>query len=171
PVGKLAVQILEVLERAGETVDRTGGGQSSDDGSATGLSTFAVESDDGGDDGSDPAPGTTTGSNGNAGGNLQVGDDAGSGGTVVLLDATRSDRSYARVVNPFFRAFVTLSTPPTLQLRYDRDLAGELDRKITAARAALGDRSSAVVHEESYLGLARLTGGRVDSSSVRRDRP
>ncbi|MFW6376695.1 MAG: class I SAM-dependent methyltransferase [archaeon] len=98
-------------------------------------------------------------------------DLVGSGGTVVLLDATRSDRSYARVVNPFFRAFVTLSTPPTLQLRYDRDLAGELDRKITAARAALGDRSSAVVHEESYLGLARLTGGRVDSSSVRRDRP
>lgn len=90
------------------------------------------------------------------------------GGTVVLLDAMLSDRSYAPFVNPFFRAFVTLSTPPTLQMRYDRDLAGDLDRKVTAARAALRDRSREVAHEESFLGFARLTGGRIDSRSTAR---
>jgi len=88
------------------------------------------------------------------------------GGNVVLLDATLSDRSYAPFVNPFFRAFVTLSTPPTLQLRYDRDLAGDLDRKVTTAREALRDRSRGVAHEESFLGFARLTGGRVDSTPI-----
>jgi ubiquinone/menaquinone biosynthesis C-methylase UbiE len=88
-------------------------------------------------------------------------DLVGSGGNVVLLDATESDRSYAPVVNPVFRAFVTLSTPPTLQLRYDRDLTGDLDRKVSAAREALRSRSSAVAHEDRFLGFARLTGGRV----------
>ena len=88
-------------------------------------------------------------------------DLVGSGGNVVLLDATLSDRFYGSVVNPFFKAFVTLSTPPTLQLRYDRDLTADLDRKVKAARDALRDRSSAIANEESFLGFARLTGGRI----------
>jgi phosphatidylethanolamine/phosphatidyl-N-methylethanolamine N-methyltransferase len=86
----------------------------------------------------------------------------GAGGTVVLLDATLSDRPFGPVVNPFFRGFVTLSTPPTRRLRYDRDLAADLDRKVTAARDALRERSSAIVQEESALGLVRLTGGRIE---------
>jgi ubiquinone/menaquinone biosynthesis C-methylase UbiE len=89
-------------------------------------------------------------------------DLVGPGGNVVLLDATLSDRPSAPIVNPFFRAFVTLSTPPTLQLRYDRDLAGDLDRKVTAARESLRHRSTAIAHEERFLGFARLTGGRVN---------
>ena len=89
-------------------------------------------------------------------------DLVGSDGNVVLLDATRSDRPYAPIVNPFFGAFVTLSTPPTVQVRYDRDLTGDLDGKVQAARAALRSRSSAVAHEERFLGFARLTGGRVE---------
>ncbi|MFT4891574.1 MAG: phosphatidylethanolamine/phosphatidyl-N-methylethanolamine N-methyltransferase [Halobacteriales archaeon] len=88
-------------------------------------------------------------------------DLVGAGGNVVLLDATLSDRPYGPVVNPFFRAFVALSTPPTLQVRYDRDLAADLDRKVRSARDALRERSGAIAHEESFLGFARLTGGRI----------
>lgn len=89
-------------------------------------------------------------------------DLVGPGGNVVLLDATLSDRSYGPVVNPIFRGFVTLSTPPTLQLRYDRDLAADLDRKVSVARDTLRKRSGAIAHEESVLGFARLTGGQIE---------
>jgi len=86
----------------------------------------------------------------------------GDGGNVVLVDAASSDRPYAAPVNALFRAVVILSTPPTLQFRYDRDPQATLDRRVDAARDALRDRSSAVARETHALGVVRLTGGRID---------
>ncbi len=84
-----------------------------------------------------------------------------SSGTVVLADAAPAGPPYGPLVNPPFRAFVTVSTPPTTRLRYDRDLAAHLDERVSAAHAALGDRASAAAAERHCLGLVRLTGGRV----------
>ncbi len=84
------------------------------------------------------------------------------GGNVVLVDAASSERAYAAPVNALFRAVVILSTPPTLQFRYDRDPQATLDRRVDAARDALRDRSSSIAHETHALGVVRLTGGRID---------
>ncbi|WP_135819758.1 class I SAM-dependent methyltransferase [Halostella litorea] len=82
-------------------------------------------------------------------------------GTVVLLDAARSERRVAAPVNAAFRAVTVLSTPSTLQLRYDDSPHERLFERMTAARAALRRRAAAVAHEERWLGIVRLTGGRV----------
>lgn len=85
-----------------------------------------------------------------------------SDGTVVLADAAPAGRPYGPLVNPPFRAFVTVSTPPTTRLRYERDLAAHLDERVSAAHAALRDRATAVASERHLLGLVRLAGGRLD---------
>ncbi len=86
-----------------------------------------------------------------------------SSGTVVLVDAAPADPPYGPLVNPPFRAFVTVSTPPTTRLRYERDLAAHLDERVSAAHATLRDRATAVAEERHLLGLVRLAGGRVGS--------
>jgi len=86
-----------------------------------------------------------------------------SAGTVVLVDAAPASPPSGPLVNPPFRAFVTVSTPPTTRLRYERDLAARLDERVSAAHAALRDRARAVAEERHLLGLVRLTGGRVGS--------
>lgn len=88
--------------------------------------------------------------------------DLAPGGHVVLVDAAPSDHPAAAPVNAAFRAAVVLSTPPTTRLRYDRDVAGELDRRVAAGRRALRERSTATAEAEYLAGLVRLTGGRVE---------
>jgi ubiquinone/menaquinone biosynthesis C-methylase UbiE len=85
------------------------------------------------------------------------------GGHLVLVDAgsSDSDRAYARLVDAAFRAVVVLSTPPTTQLRYDRDPQALLDRRVADARDALGARAEALADERRALGVVRLTGGRI----------
>jgi phosphatidylethanolamine/phosphatidyl-N-methylethanolamine N-methyltransferase len=87
--------------------------------------------------------------------------DLAAGGNVVLVDAAPSKRPYGPLVNLSFRAFVVLSTPPTTQLRYDRDLLGGLEAAATDAREALRDRSTAITDSEHLLGFVRVTGGRI----------
>jgi len=87
-------------------------------------------------------------------------DDGDGGGNVGLLDAARSDRRAAAPVNLAFDAFTVLSTPPTLRLRYDEPVGGQLRERVDAARAAL-DRRAGAAHETHLLGLLRLSAGRV----------
>ncbi|WP_254522967.1 class I SAM-dependent methyltransferase [Natrinema caseinilyticum] len=89
-------------------------------------------------------------------------DLVGSDGTVVLANAARSETWYAPPVNAVFRAIVILSTPPTMQLRYENDPHIRLDEKIDAAHARLRHRSAAVADETHVLGVVRLTGGRLE---------
>ena len=91
--------------------------------------------------------------------------DLADGGTVVLVDAAPSDRAYGPLVNAPFRAFATVSTPPTTKLRYDRDLLASLDDRVGTAHRTLRERAVAVAAEEHALGLVRLTGGRVAAST------
>ncbi|MFC7215494.1 class I SAM-dependent methyltransferase [Saliphagus sp. GCM10025334] len=84
------------------------------------------------------------------------------GGHLVLVNAGRSERWYAPPVNALFGIVVALSTPPTTRLRYDRDLSGQLDRKVRDAHDRLRARASAVAHETYAGGVVRLTGGRID---------
>jgi ubiquinone/menaquinone biosynthesis C-methylase UbiE len=88
-------------------------------------------------------------------------DIVGSGGRVVLLDAARSDRRYAPPINAALQAVTVLSTPPTRKIRYDAPPDERLTERVTAARDALRERSDAVAREEHWLGIIRLTGGRV----------
>ncbi|WP_226041134.1 class I SAM-dependent methyltransferase [Natrinema sp. DC36] len=89
-------------------------------------------------------------------------DLVGSDGTVVLANAARSREWYAPPVNAVFRAIVVLSTPPTMQLRYESDPHIRLDEKIDAAHARLRERAVAVADETHIFGVVRLTGGRLD---------
>lgn len=82
----------------------------------------------------------------------------GSGGTVALLNATRSRRAYGPVVNLPFRAFVYASTPG--KRRFD-DPTEVLDRRVTAGHRALERRCERTVHTDGALGLVRLTAGQV----------
>ena len=81
--------------------------------------------------------------------------------TVGLLDAARSDHRAAAPVNLAFDAFTVLSTPPTLQLRYDEPIGGHLHERVIAAREVL-DRRGDAAHETHLLGLVRLSVGTVD---------
>ncbi|WP_121822283.1 class I SAM-dependent methyltransferase [Halostella salina] len=89
-------------------------------------------------------------------------DLVGAGGNVVLLDAALSDRAVAAPVNAAFRAVTVLSTPPTLKLRYVDSPHERLRQRVAEAREALRGRASAVAHEDHWLGIVRLTGGRID---------
>ena len=82
-------------------------------------------------------------------------------GGVVLLDMALSDDSRAAPVNALFRALTVLSTPPTLQLRYDPPPHDLLRERVEAARGALLDRARASHQEAPVLGIVRLTGGRM----------
>lgn len=88
-------------------------------------------------------------------------DLVGSGGRVVLVNATSSRRWYAPPVNAALRAVTVLSTPPTTRLRYEDDPVERLDERIGTAHDRLRERSSAVADETHALGAVRLTGGRV----------
>lgn len=82
----------------------------------------------------------------------------GSGGTVALLNATRSRRAYGPVVNLPFRAFVYASTPG--KRRFD-DPTGVLDRRVAAGHRTVERRCDRTVHDDGALGLVRLTAGHV----------
>ncbi len=82
------------------------------------------------------------------------------GGRVVLANAARSERWYGPAVNGLFGAIVRVSTPPATRLRYDEDLTGKLDRRITTAHDRLRARGPTSEHT-AYLGLVRLTGATV----------
>jgi len=85
-------------------------------------------------------------------------------GHVVLVNAARSDAGtpLGPIVNAAFGAVVVLSTPPTMKLRYDRDLTDTLDRRIRTAHDRLRERSSAVADARHLGGIVRLTGGRLE---------
>jgi SAM-dependent methyltransferase len=85
----------------------------------------------------------------------------GTAGRVGLLDAARSDHRAAAPVNLAFDAFTVLSTPPTLQLRYDEPIGGHLHERVIATREVL-DRRGDAAHETHLLGLVRLSVGTVD---------
>jgi len=88
--------------------------------------------------------------------------DLAAGGTVVLVDAGPSRRSYGPLLNGPLRAFTTVSTPPTTKLRYEEDVLDRLDARLAAGHDALRRRAAAVAHEDHLLGMVRLTGGRLD---------
>lgn len=83
-------------------------------------------------------------------------------GTVVLVDAALSDRRVAAPLNGAFRALTVLSTPPTMQFRYDPSPHDVLRERVTSARETLDARASATVHHEHLLGIVRVSGGQVD---------
>ncbi|NHN42511.1 methyltransferase domain-containing protein [Halorubellus sp. JP-L1] len=87
-------------------------------------------------------------------------------GNVVLVDAALSDRAVARPLNAAFRALTVLSTPPTLQFRYDPSPHDVLRERVRTARDALRERSSATAHREHLLGVVRVTGGRIQRAVV-----
>jgi phosphatidylethanolamine/phosphatidyl-N-methylethanolamine N-methyltransferase len=84
-------------------------------------------------------------------------------GTVVLVDAALSDRPIATPLNMAFRALTVLSTPPTLQFRYDPSPHDLLRERVRDARRALSSRVDAEFHREHLLGVVRVTGGRIGS--------
>lgn len=78
-------------------------------------------------------------------------------GRIVLLDASPSRHAIGRVLNPVFRAFVRVTTPPTTQLSYGEPPAAVLDARVQAARDAL-DAQASIVHDEQLCGgYLRLT--------------
>jgi ubiquinone/menaquinone biosynthesis C-methylase UbiE len=83
------------------------------------------------------------------------------GGHLVLVDAAESDERYAAPINAAFRAVTVLSMPPTLKFKYENSPHERLVRRVRDARRALRARSDAVVHEDHWFGIVRLTGGRV----------
>jgi len=86
-------------------------------------------------------------------------------GYLVLLNAKSSEEPVGRLLAPLFRAIVVLSTPPTTQLRYDRDMVAALDERVTAAHDQLRANADAVAEHSSALGFLSLTGGRIGSAS------
>lgn len=82
------------------------------------------------------------------------------GGRIALLDAAPSDRLAAVPLDAAFRAFVVLSTPPTLQFRYASPPWRALADRIRAARRPVADRTVDRRHDEFGLGFVRLTSGR-----------
>ncbi|WP_254862543.1 class I SAM-dependent methyltransferase [Halovivax gelatinilyticus] len=89
-------------------------------------------------------------------------DLVGPGGRIVLANAARTHGPAAALVNSAFGAVVRLSTPPTRKLRYEDDITGRLDRRISTAHGRLRARATATYEHRSHLGLIRLTGGVVD---------
>jgi ubiquinone/menaquinone biosynthesis C-methylase UbiE len=83
------------------------------------------------------------------------------GGHLVLVDAAESDERYAAPINAAFRAVTVLSTPPTFTFEYENSPHERLVRRVRDARRTLRARSDAIVHENHWLGVIRLTGGRV----------
>lgn len=90
--------------------------------------------------------------------------DLARGGTLVLVDAARTERGgpVGSALNLAFDGVVVASTPPTLQVRYPEDPAATLGERVRAARATLRARSTATAHEEFLGGVVRLTGGRIE---------
>ena len=82
-------------------------------------------------------------------------------GHLVLVNAMRSDRRFAPVINAVFRAIVVASTPPTKQLRYESDPVERLDARVTAAHDRLRLRSNAVLEATALFGIVRLLGGQI----------
>lgn len=83
----------------------------------------------------------------------------GPGGRIALLNATRSRRPYAPLVNAPFRAFVLVSTPG--KRRFETPAHELLDRRVEAGHAAVERHCERAVHEDHLLGLLRLAAGRV----------
>lgn len=84
------------------------------------------------------------------------------GGRIGLLDATMSDEACGVFLNPVFGAFVALTAPPTLQLRYEDQPAAVLEERVSTARAALAERGDIRVDERLVGGFLRLTVGGVE---------
>lgn len=91
------------------------------------------------------------------------------GGRVALLDATTSDHSAGRVLNPAFRAFARGTAPAESTLgAVLAALSGEadtaLDERVAAARSALVDHTYERRFERFGLGFVGLLSGRVGSA-------
>lgn len=83
------------------------------------------------------------------------------GGRIALLNAARGTSRAAVPVNLTLDVLTVLSTPPTLQFRYDRDLTGELTRRVEAAADAVEARTATATREQFLGGTVRLTNGRL----------
>ena len=92
-------------------------------------------------------------------------DLVGPGGRVALMDASASEATVGRPLNPLFRAFVVAGAPgrtPADVLRAPFDDADALlSRRVAAARRALTDRTDRRRYEEFGLGFVGLLSGRV----------
>jgi len=88
--------------------------------------------------------------------------DLAAGGHVVLVDAATSDRRVAAPVNALFRGVTVLSTPPTTKLRYENPLHEQLASRVETAHERVRARSVATARAEQFLGIVRLTGGRIE---------
>lgn len=83
------------------------------------------------------------------------------GERIVLLDASSSRHVIGSVLNPVFRAFVRVTTPPTTRLSYAEPPATRLDARVQAARDALSARARIVRDDQLAGGYLRLTAAEV----------
>lgn len=84
------------------------------------------------------------------------------GGRIGLLDATKSNEMCGQFLNPVFAAFVALTAPPTLQLRYQDQPVSVLDKRVQNARDALSTHGSILTDERYAGGFLRVTIARID---------
>jgi ubiquinone/menaquinone biosynthesis C-methylase UbiE len=92
-------------------------------------------------------------------------DLVGSGGRVAVMDATQSDHQLAWPLRPLFRMATAAGTPgvgpgEVLRAPLTRPDA-TLDRRVTASREALVDRTVDRRYDEFALGVVGLLSGRV----------
>ncbi|QSG08536.1 class I SAM-dependent methyltransferase [Halapricum desulfuricans] len=81
------------------------------------------------------------------------------GGRIVILEATRSDRTVATPLNLAFRLFLRFSSPGGWT-RW-RSPAVELDRKVTAAQVVVATRTVERQYRTVGCGLVSVTSGRL----------
>jgi ubiquinone/menaquinone biosynthesis C-methylase UbiE len=92
-------------------------------------------------------------------------DVVGAGGRVGILEATATDESLGRPLNPLFRAFTAIGAPGTgardvLRVPFG-DIDTALSERVGAAQGVLADRTVERRHETFALGFVDLLSGRV----------
>ncbi|WP_313692187.1 class I SAM-dependent methyltransferase [Halorarum halobium] len=88
-------------------------------------------------------------------------DLVGPGGRLALLDLARTTRPGWRLLNPGFRLFVRLGSPPGGANPFDGSPTARLDERVAAAHRELGTRCSDVTTATLAGGFARVSAGTV----------
>ena len=89
-------------------------------------------------------------------------DLVGPGGRLALLDLARTTRSGWRALNPGFRLFVRLGSPPSTATSLGRSPTAVLDRRGAAAHGELRTRCTDVTARTLAGGFARVSAGTVE---------
>jgi hypothetical protein len=88
-------------------------------------------------------------------------DLVGPGGRLALLDLARTTRPGWRALNPGFRLFVRLGSPPPTATTLRRSPAAALDRRVAAAHRELRTTCTDVTARTLAGGFARVSAGTV----------